>query len=706
MNRTAMYGVALLAAIAGQAMAQVDGKLLGETGLYGPIIWVQNQPTSFGDNTTANVPPSGNALTATQGMELRIPLAAIGGTGAFNLAGWITSGDHTFMSNQVIGGLPNIGNVGGAPNFTTIAGQQWIAVNATAAATAPTIDGTLDAAIYGGNQAGWAQNNYTGFGDSTNPIPTGGGGSEIDAVYAVTNGGFLYLMITGNTEANGNGLALFIDSVAGGQNVLSASNPAVANPSGSGPTNILNAMAGITFDGAFAADYFIDIAGRDTGGAVFAVSAAFADLNAATSAFSGSGGYANIGGALTGGAGGPAISMTVDNSNILGVTGSPPVTIPSRDDSVGSELNGAYGVIDEVNNDLRLLLTGNIQTNSNKVVLFFDVDGETTDEGQNPLRGDNMDISFNGLNRMGSTLTEPGVTFEADFFADYWVAYNTFSTAPVQHFADAAVLRTNGPLKAFGGGNLDYGCYSGGSKIAEFPIVFNGTTINPTNGTLANIYSEYAPRTAGAALLAAIAVNPEFPEPQNFIDPDPKLEATSDQSNVLGVTDLSAAGADLVTTGIEYRIDLDELGWDGVSDIKVSGWIANNGYDFVSNQVLGGLPAPDQLGEPRLINFQNITGTQYIIIQAPGGCPADLTTTAIPGSPGYGVPNGIVNNDDFFYYLSRYAANLGCVSCPTPPDLTTTAIPGSVGYGVPNGILNNDDFFYYLTIFAGSVGPC
>src|SRR5262249_34692173 len=30
-------------------------------------------------------------------------------------------------------------------------------------------------------------------------------------------------------------------------------------------------------------------------------------------------------------------------------------------------------------------------------------------------------------------------------------------------------------------------------------------------------------------------------------------------------------------------------------------------------------------------------------------CQPDLTTTAIAGQPGYGTPNGIVNNDDFFY---------------------------------------------------------
>ena len=59
------------------------------------------------------------------------------------------------------------------------------------------------------------------------------------------------------------------------------------------------------------------------------------------------------------------------------------------------------------------------------------------------------------------------------------------------------------------------------------------------------------------------------------------------------------------------------------------------------------------------------------------------------------MPNGILNNDDFFYYLSQFAAANLAVA-----DLTTTAIPGSLGYGVPNGVINNDDFFYYLTIFA------
>ncbi|MCB9840538.1 MAG: hypothetical protein H6809_02660 [Phycisphaeraceae bacterium] len=79
----------------------------------------------------------------------------------------------------------------------------------------------------------------------------------------------------------------------------------------------------------------------------------------------------------------------------------------------------------------------------------------------------------------------------------------------------------------------------------------------------------------------------------------------------------------------------------------------------------------------------------------PPACQPDLTTGAVAGQPGYGVPNGVLNNDDFFYYLAQFAAGNLAVA-----DLTTGAVAGQPGYGVPNGILNNDDFFYYLAIFA------
>jgi hypothetical protein len=76
-------------------------------------------------------------------------------------------------------------------------------------------------------------------------------------------------------------------------------------------------------------------------------------------------------------------------------------------------------------------------------------------------------------------------------------------------------------------------------------------------------------------------------------------------------------------------------------------------------------------------------------------CPPDLTGTAVPGPTAYGTPDGVLNNDDFFYYLAQFAAGNAGVA-----DQTSTATPGTPGYGVPNGVINNDDFFYYLSLFA------
>ena len=69
------------------------------------------------------------------------------------------------MSNQVIGSLPNLGNLGGTSgiNFGSIAGTQYITLNPATVGAAPTVDGTKDAA-YGSAQAGWLQSNFTGFG--------------------------------------------------------------------------------------------------------------------------------------------------------------------------------------------------------------------------------------------------------------------------------------------------------------------------------------------------------------------------------------------------------------------------------------------------------------------------------------------------------------------------------------------------------------
>ena len=90
----------------------------------------------------------------------------------------------------------------------------------------------------------------------------------------------------------------------------------------------------------------------------------------------------------------------------------------------------------------------------------------------------------------------------------------------------------------------------------------------------------------------------------------------------------------------------------------------------------------------------SVLATIELEFTGPDPCVPDLTTTAIPSAIGFGTPDGVLNNDDFFCYLLLFVAG------DPRADMTTGAIPGVPGYGVPNGVITNDDFFYYLTQFA------
>jgi hypothetical protein len=171
------------------------------------------------------------------------------------------------------------------------------------AAAAPVLDGTQDAS-YGAPVA--VQTVQTGFGDNF---------SELDAAFAQVSGGKLYLMLTGNIEANQNRLEIFVDSKAGGQNKL-------VNDANT-PTNDswAPAYAGFTFDAGFTADYMFILR---RSGASFNVDLATigggpSAYEAVTNIFGGSSTGANPNALPIAGVG-----VAYDNSNTLGVGGNAP----------------------------------------------------------------------------------------------------------------------------------------------------------------------------------------------------------------------------------------------------------------------------------------------------------------------------------------------------------------------------------------------
>ena len=133
-----------------------------------------------------------------------------------------------------------------------------------------------------------------------------------------------------------------------------------------------------------------------------------------------------------------------------------------------------------------------------------------------------------------------------------------------------------------------------------------------------------------------------------------------DSTNIAGVDGSvggeASSGAG-VLTGLELKIPLAAINWDGKSDIKVCAFINGGGHAFVSNQVLGGLPVDStNLGEPRLVNFSTIVDDQFVVVVGggtpPDTCPADLTD------------DGFVDGNDLGVLLGAWGDCPASGACP------------------------------------------
>jgi hypothetical protein len=129
------------------------------------------------------------------------------------------------------------------------------------------------------------------------------------------------------------------------------------------------------------------------------------------------------------------------------------------------------------------------------------------------------------------------------------------------------------------------------------------------------------------------------------------VSAALNNTNIAGVDGSvggeASSGAG-VLTGLELKIPLAAINWDGTSDIKVCAFITNGGHNFMSNQVLGGLPvgsASIGTGRP---NFALIDGNQFFVVPAGppvDNCPADLTE------------DGFVDGNDLGQLLAQWGTD-------------------------------------------------
>ena len=254
----------------------------------------------------------------------------------------------------------------------------------------------------------------------------------------------------------------------------------------------------------------------------------------------------------------------------------------------GSELDAAYARIS--GGRLYIMLTGNHEPNFNKLDIFID----SRAGGENTLTS-TPGYDFNGG---GGWISQNlgGLTFDTGFNPDFHMfsRWGSGSGAYDVDFIDRA-----------GGGNAMVPGSRGSSPNAA-GLIASGQ-INAGN---------VAPNASGSAL-------------------SQDLYFAINNNNAAGVTggtgaaDQMAAAA--VTTGMEFSIALVDLGAFVDGDvIRIAAMINNGDHNYLSNQVLGGLPggqgnlggdgAGGFTGSLSGVNFNNYAGAQYfeIVVPTPG----------------------------------------------------------------------------------------
>lgn len=691
MRQCQIASALVLSALAGLAVAQpltITGQKKAE---YGNPRWVNKIATNAGDNATLscdkNTIGGVNLATVLTGVELAIPLSALGNpSGTIKITAFINNQDGGFASNQwsgtslvgAAGELAQPANFGEtrAINIETdvrAAGKQYFTVNLATAGTAPVIDGTRDAS---GWSARFQQGARTGFGDATQGTVDGAGGSELDRGYSRVAGGVLYLFFAGNLESNGNNIDIFFDvNNAQGQNRLRADNVGtrLLRMGDEGTGN------GLTFDSDFKASYWVGVNGT---GAPYAFYVDYAQLS--NDDGSGGGAFFYCGtttaasdGTLTGGdVGAPAILGTINNSNIAGVPAFCPLPTGNPDVSNGSELGALYSYVDKLNKRLYIFTSGNVKTDYSGCLFFLDVGGFMTpggeELGQNRIRNDNTNADFGYLNGHGGDGTgpNPGLTFDADFSPTYFLDYKNGGN--VENYSHSQLLRTNGRATVCEA-VIDYGTFDGGNKATPNAqgqiydvIKYNGLQGYPggvtepfiglqeQDGTRTDLEANFPPYASHKFMAEyvgepcnSIAGNPSAAKPAGGI-----ILMRMDQSNLLGLTAVGGAAFtedDLiaVNSGLEWSIDLAELGYDGVSDIKIAGFVETVGGFTITNQVFGDLPASygdlptgSNVGVASATNFETIPGKQWVL--AYETCPADFNNDTF------------VDDTDFVLFAAAY----------------------------------------------------
>lgn len=234
----------------------------------------------------------------------------------------------------------------------------------------------------------------------------------------------------------------------------------------------------------------------------------------------------------------------------------------------GSELDAAYAVVDDTH--VCMLLTGNLQDNMNRLEVFFD----SEPGGENLLSGTPEYDFFDGASWTSSNLA--GLTFDDDFDADHHLFFRWTSPGGLE----ATFVDREGGTSAMVPGSEGIG-----SPVVDRISI--GTIDAEDVGTNASTHAL-----------------------------DRSLQFAIDNNNSAGVGGGSSAAdavaAAAVDRGVEFCVHRDDLGLTDGSELRIAAFINNSDHNFLSNQVLGGLVAPQgNLGGDGSGGFTGTAGVDF-----------------------------------------------------------------------------------------------
>lgn len=322
----------------------------------------------------------------------------------------------------------------------------------------------------------------------------------------------------------------------------------------------------------------------------------------------------------------------------------------------GSEIDQVFSAI--AGNRLFVLITGNLETNFNKLEIFIDA----VPGGMNQLIGSNLPASVDPFCCPGSSPSTgalqklSGLRFDAGFEADRYVTFSNGNhqfgnpSNPVDIYTLSAFYAdlTSGP----GGQKSEIGFQR--NALGVEPGLAQGEPIDQFNNGC-----------SGPADTSCNPLEHEFAEPVDTInDPtnsrghrdlanDIGFRMAVNNSNTQGVvpgTGPTGGNPQDVLTGIEFSIPLTELG-NPTGPIKIAAFINSGPHAFVSNQFAGdGILQGNLGGNIASINLANITGEQFVTATLPADFDRDADvdqTDLTTWKNAYGVnSSGDTNGDD------------------------------------------------------------